>query len=127
MMMASRSRPKFFLTGLRGGVTLLRKFSPRLLRRHIGRVPDRPLLISLADAFFMLPVSSRRANQRAYEIGYGTERSHARVNPAGKPRGNFLKHPTIAIGIAEQSSRAVSAALRIGTTGGGVPRGIEGI
>ncbi len=73
----------------------------------------------------MLPVSSRRANQRAYEIGYGTERSHARVNPAGKPRGNFLKHPTIAIGIAEQSSRAVSAALRIGTTGGSIRSDME--
>src|SRR3569832_1444059 len=106
---------------------LSRQFSSSLLRCDVRRVPIGPVLITHTGSFLALSVRGFRTTQRADEIGYGTERSYTRVNPARKPRCNLLQHPTITVGITEHCERTIGAAFRINSSNRAVRRDDEAL
>src|ERR1044071_2384092 len=88
---------------------------PRLLSRHVFGVPIGPVGVALAEALFVLAVGSLGTPHRASQVICRAERSHASIDATGQSRRDFLQQPTVAIGIAERSQRAVGAPLRIWT------------
>src|SRR6185369_3674193 len=93
----------------------LRQLGPSLLRRHVLCVPIGPVGVALAEVLFVLAVGSLGTPHCARQVACGAERRYASVDATGQSRRDFLQQPTVAIGIAERSQRAVGAPLRIWT------------
>src|SRR6185369_1323471 len=68
-----------------------------------------------AEVLFVLAVGSLGTPHCARQVACGAERRYAGVDASGQSRRDFLQQPTVAIGIAERSHRAVGAPLRIWT------------
>jgi len=75
-----------------------------LLAENILGVPIRPVHIMFTCSFLMLAVRGCGAPQRSREL---CRRGEGRIglDTTGKPRGNFLEHPPVAVRIVEGSKR----------------------
>src|SRR5690242_7389044 len=67
----------------------------------------------MAKTLFMRAVSSLGTSHRARQLACGAERSYASVDASGQPRRDLLQQPTVAVGIVEQSLRAIGGTFRI--------------
>src|SRR5262245_34146666 len=99
------------------GRHLRRQLRPCLLRRHVLGVPVRPVLISLPGPLLVFAVRGLRTPKSICQVASGAEGSSGRVDPSGKPGGDLLQHPTVAVWISERCKRAITAAFGIHTTG----------
>jgi hypothetical protein len=83
-----------------------------LLADDVLGIPVRPVHIMPACSFLMLAMRGGGAPQRGRELGC---RGKGRVglDTTGKPRGNFLEQPAVAVRIAERGQRGVAAAFGV--------------
>src|ERR1051325_2291735 len=88
---------------------------PPLRSRLVSGVPTGPVGVALAEVLLVLAVGSLGTPHCARQVICRAERSHASIDATGQSRRDFLQQPTVAIGIAERSQRAVGAPLRIWT------------
>src|SRR6266540_3471167 len=101
------------------------QFLAGLLAHHVVGVPVGPVRVCRADALLVLAVGGRRAPHRARQVACGAERSRGRVDAPGKPGGDFLEQPAVAVRVAERGEREVAAMLGIRTADPAVRAGVE--
>src|SRR5262249_898324 len=97
----------------RSGPDSLRKLRPGLVRDHVFGVPGGPVRVGLAGPLLVLAVGGLRAPHRGREVGRVRERRRAGIQAPGKPIGDLLKEPVVAVRIAERGERAIGVVLRI--------------
>src|ERR1700722_5588577 len=83
-----------------------------LLADDVFGVPVRPVHIMPACSFLMLAMRGCGAPQRGREFSCRGE-VRVTLHTTGKPRGNFLEQPTVAVRIAERGQREVAGAFGV--------------
>src|SRR5271154_1591602 len=84
----------------------------RLLTHHVLGIPRWPVGVGVPNLRFMLPMRHRGTNHCLCKVG---RRCKCRVacDTAGKPLGNFLQQPAVAVRICEGNKGAVAETLGV--------------